>query len=204
MASSSSTLLDNETAPLLTNEENDMDDKDYEQAHHIDTPVDHAAHLGALTEAQIKHGDRALAVIGDDRVELTEEDNKRIRRKTDLNLLPILIWMYFLQITDKSTLGYSAIFGLQTDTNLTGSEYSLIASFAPIAQLAWQPFSSFVVLKVPPRICVPIFILGWGIAQASMAACHNFGSLMAARFFLGLFEAGVSNPVPRVPAPAGV
>ena len=37
---------------------------------------------------------------------------------------------------------------------------------------------------------MPCLCLGWGIAQASMAACHNFGSLMAARFFLGLFEAG--------------
>lgn len=29
-----------------------------------------------------------------------------------------------------------------------------------------------------------------GIAQTAMAACHNFGGLMATRFFLGLFEAG--------------
>ncbi|KAF2096432.1 MFS general substrate transporter [Rhizodiscina lignyota] len=159
-----------------------------EAQHGVASPV--SAHHGKLTEADIRHGDAALAVIGDERVELTDEDNKRIRRKTDLYLLPILIWMYLLQITDKSTLGYSAIFGLQTDTHLTGSQYSLIASISPIAQLAWQPFSSIVILKVPPRICVPIFILGWGISQAAMAACHDYSSLMATRFFLGLFEAG--------------
>ncbi len=37
---------------------------------------------------------------------------------------------------------------------------------------------------------MPTLILGWGIAAASMAACKNFPSLLAARFFLGLFEAG--------------
>jgi MFS family permease len=37
---------------------------------------------------------------------------------------------------------------------------------------------------------MPALVLGWGIAQASMAACHNYSSLLAARFFLGLFEAG--------------
>ena len=37
---------------------------------------------------------------------------------------------------------------------------------------------------------MPSLCLGWGIAQACMAACHNYGSLLAARFFLGLFEAG--------------
>lgn len=29
-----------------------------------------------------------------------------------------------------------------------------------------------------------------GIAQTAMAACKSFGDLVAARFFLGLFEAG--------------
>lgn len=87
-------------------------------------------------------------------------------------------------------LGYGALFGLQTDTNLTGDQYSLLGSIAPIAQLAWQPFSSFLIVKVPHRILMPTLCLGWGVAQAAMAACHNYSSLMAARFFLGLFEAG--------------
>jgi len=143
-----------------------------------------------LTETQLKHGDAALAVIGDERIELSDADNKRIRRKTDLYILPILIWVYFLQVMDKTTLGYGAVFGLEKNTNLTGSEYSLLGSIAPIAQLAWQPFSSILIVKVPPRILMPTLVLGWGIAQAAMAACHDYGGLLATRFFLGLFEAG--------------
>jgi MFS family permease len=144
-----------------------------------------------LTETQFKHGDAAFAVvIGDERIELTDADNKRIRRKTDLYILPILIWVYFLQVMDKTTLGYGAVFGLTKDTHLTGSEYSLIGSISPIAQLAWQPFSSILIVKVPPCILMPTLILGWGIAQAAMGACHGYSGLMATRFFLGLFEAG--------------
>ncbi|KAJ5815772.1 hypothetical protein N7474_007549 [Penicillium riverlandense] len=127
---------------------------------------------------------------GIQRVPLTDEDSKRIRRKTDQTILVVLIWVYFLQILDKSVLGYGATFGLQEDTGLTGNQYSLVGSIAPIAQLAWQPFSSFLIVKVPHKILMPVLCLGWGIAQTCMAACHNFGSLMAARFFLGLFEAG--------------
>jgi MFS family permease len=116
--------------------------------------------------------------------------NKRIRRKTDRVILVILVWVYFLQILDKSVLGYGAIFGLQDDTGLTGDQYSQIGSIAPIAQLAWQPFSSILIVKVPHRILMPVLCLGWGIAQTCMAACHNYGGLMATRFLLGLFEAG--------------
>ncbi|UKZ68734.1 uncharacterized protein TrAtP1_009756 [Trichoderma atroviride] len=155
----------------------------------------HEEHKGGSMDidggkTQVKHGDRALALIGNEQVELTEEDSRRICRKTDRVILAILVWVYFLQILDKSVLGYGATYGLKTDTNLSGNEYSLVGSIAPIAQLAWQPFSSYLIVKVPHRILMPCLILGWGIAQASMAACHNFSSLMAARFFLGLFEAG--------------
>ncbi|KAI7263870.1 hypothetical protein KC352_g9403, partial [Hortaea werneckii] len=125
------------------------------------------AHPSALDHVDAKHqgpkhGDRALAYIGEDRVKLTEEDNKRIRRRTDKVILTILIWVYFLQILDKTVLGYGATFGLQEATNLTGNQYSLVGSIAPIAQLAWQPFSSFLIVKVPHRILMPSLCLGWG------------------------------------------
>lgn len=87
-------------------------------------------------------------------------------------------------------LGYGSIFGLQKDTGLVGNQYSLVGSIAPIAQLAWQPFSSILIVKVPHRILMPILILGWGIAQASMAACNSYTGLLVTRFFLGLFEGG--------------
>ncbi|PYI03978.1 MFS general substrate transporter [Aspergillus sclerotiicarbonarius CBS 121057] len=124
------------------------------------------------------------------RVPLTEEDSKRIARKTDKTILAILIWVYFLQILDKTVLGYGATYGLEEDTHLTGNQYSLVGSMAPIAQLAWQPFSSWLIVTVPPKILMPTLVLGWGIAQTCMAACSNFGGLVATRFFLGLFEAG--------------
>ncbi|RAL07342.1 putative MFS transporter [Aspergillus homomorphus CBS 101889] len=123
-------------------------------------------------------------------IPLTEEDSKRIKQKTDWAILSILVWVYFLQILDKTVLGFGATYGLVEDTHLTGNQYSLIGSIAAIAQLAWQPCSSWLIVKVPPRILMPSLCLGWGIAQTCMAACHNFSGLLAARFFLGLFEAG--------------
>ncbi|KAA8647799.1 hypothetical protein EYZ11_010349 [Aspergillus tanneri] len=124
------------------------------------------------------------------RVSLTEEDSKRIRHKIDKTILVILCWTYLLQILDKSLLGYGATYGLKEDVHLTGSQYSLLGSISPIAQLAWQPFSSYLIVKVPHRILMPSLMTGWGVAQAAMAGCHSFGALLATRFLLGLFEAG--------------
>ncbi|KAM6525881.1 hypothetical protein FALCPG4_011413 [Fusarium falciforme] len=136
-----------------------------------------------------KDGDRAANLIGDQQVELTEEDDKHIRRKTDKHILSILIWVYFLQILDKSVLGYGAIYGLRQDCNLTGNQYSLVSSMAPIAQLVWLPFSSWLIVRVPHRILMAVLIFGWGVAQTCMAVCNDYGGLLATRFLLGLFEA---------------
>ncbi|EEP75408.1 conserved hypothetical protein [Uncinocarpus reesii 1704] len=148
-------------------------------------------------------------LTGNQRVEVTEEDvsstnptdhmsscadgwdeNNRIRRKTDKAILSILVWVYFLQILDKSILGYGAIFGLKEDAKLKGNQYSLVGSIAAIAQLAWQPVSMVLIVKVPHRVLMPSLVLGWGIAQTAMAGCRSYPSLLATRFFLGLFEAG--------------
>ncbi|KAH8890236.1 MFS general substrate transporter [Thozetella sp. PMI_491] len=147
-----------------------------------------APHAGTPSdiEGEVVSGDGS----GIERVTLTEEDNKRILRKTDKVILSILVWVYFLQILDKTILGYSAIFGLQEGTHLEGNQYSVIGSIAPIAQLAWQPFSSVLIVRVPPRILMPALLFGWGVAQVCTPACRSYAGLLADRFFLGLFEGG--------------
>jgi MFS family permease len=77
-------------------------------------------------------------------------------------ILTIVVWGYFLQIIDKTVLGYGALFNLREDTHLSGSEYSLVASATGFAQLAWQPFSSFLIVRVPHRILFPTLVLLWG------------------------------------------
>jgi MFS family permease len=161
------------------------DSKTHDDTLHVETATRHDG------LKPVPHADRAAKLVNTgERPLLTEADSKRICRKTDRTILVVLMWVYFLQILDKSVLGYGATFGLESDTGLTGNQYSLVSSISSIAQLAWQPFSSYLIVRVPHRILMPILCLGWGIAQTCMAACHSFSGLMATRFFLGLFEAG--------------
>ncbi|KAL0059067.1 hypothetical protein AAF712_014244 [Marasmius tenuissimus] len=123
------------------------------------------------------------------RVEVTEKDNRRILRKTDINLLTILTWVYWLQILDKSVLGYAATFGLREDIGLHGNQYSTIGSISAIAQLAWQPFSSYLLVRVQPRWFMPIIVFCWGASLCGMAASTSYAAMLSTRFLLGLFEA---------------
>lgn len=107
---------------------------------------------------KLAHVDRAASILGDEPIDLTEEESRRICRKIDKVILPILVWVYFLQILDKSVLGYGAVLGLRTDTGLTGDQYSYVSSVSAMAQLGWQPFSSYLIIKVPHRHLMPALV----------------------------------------------
>ncbi|EKV10562.1 MFS transporter, putative [Penicillium digitatum PHI26] len=80
--------------------------------------------------AEPQKGDKLMDNSGILRVPLTEEDSKRICHKTDRTILVVLAWVYFLQILDKTVLGYGATFGLQADTGLTVGLITVVS--API------------------------------------------------------------------------
>jgi ACS family allantoate permease-like MFS transporter len=52
---------------------------------------------------------------------------KRLIRKIDLTIAPLLAAVYFLQYLDKTTLSYTAIMGIRTDTHLKGQEYAILS-----------------------------------------------------------------------------
>lgn len=49
---------------------------------------------------------------------------KKLIRKIDLTIAPLLAAVYFLQFLDKTTLSYTAVMGIRKDTHLVGQDYS--------------------------------------------------------------------------------
>lgn len=58
--------------------------------------------------------------------QLDPADAKRLLRKIDRNLLPLMMVLYAMQFIDKTTLGNSSILGIKTDTHLTTTQYNLL------------------------------------------------------------------------------
>jgi ACS family allantoate permease-like MFS transporter len=49
---------------------------------------------------------------------------KKLIRKIDFTIAPLLAAVYFLQFLDKTTLSYTAVMGIRKDTHLVGQDYS--------------------------------------------------------------------------------
>ena len=126
--------------------------------------------------------------------ELLEDDiaNKRVSRKVDLLLLPLLCGTFFLQYIDKQAMGYSAVFDLFETTGITGDQYSWLASIFYFAYLFAEWPSAYLAQHFPTGRVVSLFCFCWGSIMLLTAATHNFAGFAVMRFLLGVFESVVT------------
>ena len=123
---------------------------------------------------------------------VTPADNKRILRKIDWAILPVLLTIYCLQSLDKTSLAYASVFGLIEHAHLEGEDYSWLGAIVYVAQLVWQPVVAYFLVKLPIGKFCATMVFCWGATLCGMSAARGFGGLMAARFLLGSFEASVA------------
>jgi len=55
-------------------------------------------------------------------------EERRLVRKIDMMVIPFICVTYLVTYLDKAVLGYAAVFGLQTDLKLHGTQYSWLGS----------------------------------------------------------------------------
>lgn len=117
---------------------------------------------------------------------------KKLNRKVDWMLMPLLCGTYLLQYVDKQALSYAAVFDLLSSTGMTSDQYSWMASIFYIAYLVSEWPASYLAQRLPTGKVVSCFILAWGITLLCTAAAKDFAGLAACRFLLGVFEAVVT------------
>jgi hypothetical protein len=65
-------------------------------------------------------------------VQVSEADNKRLKRMIDKRVLTVMVFTYFLQALDKGTLSFAAIMNLREDLHLVGQQVRIPAFDAGI------------------------------------------------------------------------
>ncbi|KAJ8474827.1 hypothetical protein ONZ51_g6961 [Trametes cubensis] len=151
---------------------------------------------------------------------LTEEEERRIWRKVDMRLLPILTIMYLVGSVDRSNIGYrlavegnAKLQGLLTELELTGNKYNIALTMyfvvfvfdlhSPrqvctprvmlkvILLLFIYVFLSLLLKKLRPSRWLPGVTLAWGIIATLMGLVKTYHQLLSLRVLLGIAEAGL-------------
>lgn len=84
-------------------------------------------------------------------------DMKRLRRKIDLRVVPLMFLCYTMQFLDKVILNYAAVMGINEDLGLVGNQFSNIATFLFVGLLCFEvPNSESLPLSLPSPLPPPL------------------------------------------------
>ncbi|KAF9895109.1 hypothetical protein FE257_000011 [Aspergillus nanangensis] len=120
-----------------------------------------------------------------------DEKRKKIFRKVDFRLIPMLAVFYLVAQLDRSNIGNAKIEGLADDLGMDGLQWNIALSIF---------FVPYILLEIPSNILLKnfkrpstylgILIVCWGIVMTLTGVVKNWAGLMVTRVFLGVFEAG--------------
>ncbi|KAJ9081890.1 hypothetical protein DSO57_1010100 [Entomophthora muscae] len=124
------------------------------------------------------------------RVEMSKEEEKQLVRRMDLRLIPFLALLFVFSFLDRVNIGHARIYDLEKALHLTSSQYSWAISIFFIGYVMFEVPSNLMMKKTSPRVWIACIMVTWGIVTIGLSAVTDYRSLFAARFFLGVAEAG--------------
>ncbi|KAF7561053.1 hypothetical protein G7046_g3118 [Stylonectria norvegica] len=141
------------------------------------------------------HRDEAAKVLDTytGETEWSDDEERKLRRKLDWKLMPILCATYGLQYYDKAMLSQAAIFGIREDLDLiVGDRYSFTASMFYLGFIAGAWPAMVLAQRYPIERVASVIVTLWGLCLILTTVCTNYQGIYAQRFFLGFLEAGIS------------
>ncbi|KAK0493614.1 major facilitator superfamily domain-containing protein, partial [Armillaria luteobubalina] len=117
--------------------------------------------------------------------EYTLEQYKRLKRKVDYYLLPLLWVCFGLQEADRAILSPMSVFGLREDTGLVGQQYSWLTTVFFIAYLCFEFPSNFLLQRW--RMGKTLYICT-GIVTLCIGFASDFAQLVALRALQGIIQ----------------
>jgi MFS family permease len=117
--------------------------------------------------------------------------DRKLMWKVDLWLIPWLSLLYLLSFLDRTNIGNARLAGMEDDLDMVQGDYNVALTIFFVSYAFFEPITNGLLKRLTPRIFFTGIIIAWGAVMTLMGLCHNFSGLLAARFFLGVAEAGL-------------
>ncbi|KAJ7170475.1 putative MFS transporter [Mycena crocata] len=149
-------------------------------------PTDHSVHLveekGSVEPVQELH-DATVDSIG--------IDEQSLIRKIDWRLIPWFVVLYLLSFLDRTSIGNARLYNLEGDLKISDSQYLISLTVFFFSYALFEVPSNIFLKRLRPSVWFFVLMSMWGVMKTLQGLTHNFGGLVALRFMLGAFEAGL-------------
>ncbi len=146
--------------------------------------------LAGDEKADVAHNELAEKIDGSlENIDPVAE--KKLLWKVDLHVVPPLLILFLLAFLDRVNIGNAKIQGMTTELHMEGQDYNIALFVFFIPYILLEVPSNIIIKKVAPStwLCTIMFL--WGICTIGQGLVRNFAGLVAMRFLLGIFEAGL-------------
>lgn len=116
--------------------------------------------------------------------------NRRLVRKMDLIILPIISILYILNYVDRQNLAAAKLQGIMEDLNMDTQQFATAVSILFVTYLPFQIPSNLIITKISrPGMYICGAVVLWGCISAATSAVKSYQQLLAVRAVLGIAEA---------------
>ena len=116
-------------------------------------------------------------------------DQEPVFLKCAWRLLPLMMLLYFFNITDRVNVGFAAL-TMNHDLGFSPAVYGFGASAFFLGYALFQVPANAILERVGARRWIFLILLVWGVLSASNATVHNASQFYTVRILLGIVEAG--------------
>ncbi|KAL2784653.1 major facilitator superfamily domain-containing protein [Aspergillus keveii] len=119
-----------------------------------------------------------------------EVEEKRIIRKIDWHIVPVLGVLYLMSFIDRSNIGNAKIAGMDEDLDLDGMRYNTAVTVFFVTYSLFEVPSNIMLKLWRPSVWIAVICFSWGLVMTLMGLVNSYEGLVIARIFLGVAEAG--------------
>ncbi|OCF37983.1 MFS transporter [Kwoniella heveanensis BCC8398] len=118
-------------------------------------------------------------------------EERKLVRKLDWHILPILFCMYYMNKTDQNAIANARLNNLEKSLHLKGNQFNICVSVLYAGYTLIQIPSNMLMStkKVRPSVWMACWMMAWAGVSAATAAVRNYHGLLAVRLLLGFAEA---------------
>ncbi|KAM0147838.1 hypothetical protein ACHAQE_010120 [Botrytis cinerea] len=123
-------------------------------------------------------------------VEWHEDEEKRILRRLDFYLIPLVMIMFFTLNLDRGNIGNALTDNMMGDLSMNQESVNTGNSLVYVGICIGDIPANLMIQKVGADIWLPCQLLAWGLVATFQAFIKNKSGFLATRFLLGLCESG--------------
>jgi MFS transporter, ACS family, tartrate transporter len=113
----------------------------------------------------------------------------RTVRRIQTHIIPLLFLLYIVAFLDRINIGFAAL-TMNADLGITSAQFGLGTGIFFWGYFLFEVPSNLLLHRIGARIWIARILISWGIIAMLTGAAHSVPQLCAARFLLGVAEAG--------------